>query len=132
MESIWSGTCDIPKRPALQGHQQTQVAVIGAGLAGILTAYLLEQAGKQVIVLEADRIASGQSQNTTAKITAQHGRIYANLISKQGMEKARAYAQANLQAIEQYDQLITEKRIACDFQRRDNYVFSQNKQERCV
>lgn len=129
MESIWSGTCDIPKRPALQGHQQTQVAVIGAGLAGILTAYLLEQAGKQVIVLEADRIASGQSQNTTAKITAQHGLIYANLISKQGMEKARAYAQANLQAIEQYDQLITEKRIACDFQRRDSYVFSQNKQE---
>lgn len=98
-------------------------------MAGILTAYLLKQAGMQVVVLEADRIASGQTQNTTAKITAQHGLIYNKLISKQGIETARGYAQANLRAIGQIERIAARERISCDFQRLDSYVFSQNKQE---
>ena len=69
MESIWTKTCSIPKRETLQKDMETEVAVIGAGMAGILTAYQLQKEGKQVIVIEANRIASGQTRNTTAKIT---------------------------------------------------------------
>ena len=84
MESIWTKTCSIPKREPLQKNIKTEVAVIGAGMAGILIAYQLQKAGKQVVILEADRIASGQTKNTTAKITSQHDLIYANLIQSHG------------------------------------------------
>ena len=56
------------------------MAVVGAGMAGILTAYLLQESGLEVIVVEAARIASGQTAGTTAKITSQHGMIYQYLI----------------------------------------------------
>ena len=71
MESIWS-QYPLRKRSELQGDLETEIAVIGAGMAGILTAYLLQKAGHRAVVLEAARIAGGQTRNTTAKITAQH------------------------------------------------------------
>ena len=73
MDSIWSQTCQIPERAPLEGDIKTEVAVIGAGMAGVLIASALQEAGARVVVLEADRIASGQTRNTTAKITSQHG-----------------------------------------------------------
>lgn len=98
MGSIWSQTCSIGRRPPLRGHLKTQAAVVGAGMAGVLTAYALQQAGLSVVVLEADRIAGGQTQNTTAKITSQHGLIYSRLIQSFGEETARRYAKANQDA----------------------------------
>lgn len=79
MDSIWSQTCQIEARKALSGDLETEVAVIGAGMAGVLIASALQEAGKQVVVLEAERIAGGQTRNTTAKLTSQHGMIYRKL-----------------------------------------------------
>lgn len=129
MESIWTKTCSIPKREPLQKDIKTEVAVIGAGMAGILIAYQLQKAGKQVVVLEADRIASGQTKNTTAKITSQHDLIYANLIQSQGEEKARQYAMANETAIAEYRRIIEEEKIPCDFRETFAYIYSQNKEK---
>ena len=75
-ESIWSRTTKIPPRRPLPGDVTADAAVIGAGMAGMLTAFLLSRRGISVIVLEADRIAGGQTKNTTAKITSQHGLFY--------------------------------------------------------
>ena len=86
MESIWKKTCDSEKRPALKDHIQAEAVVIGAGMTGILTAWQLEQAGVRTVVLEADRIGSGQTGNTTAKITLQHGMFCSALIEKKGEE----------------------------------------------
>ena len=80
MESIWSKSVQIPQRPVCPSDLNVDVAVVGAGMAGILTAYLLKERGRQVIVLEADQIGSGQTKNTTAKITGQHGMRYEKLI----------------------------------------------------
>lgn len=124
IESVWSKTVTIPKRKALSGNQETEVAVIGAGMAGILTAYFLRQAGKEVIVLEADRIASGQTKNTTAKITSQHGRIYSRMMEDYGVEKTRLYAKANEAAMKAYEQIIDKNHIACDFERLPAYLYS--------
>ena len=74
--SLWINTVGLPCYPAWNGDREVDVAVIGGGLAGILTAHFLEQAGRKCVVLEADRIGSGQTKNTTAKVTSQHGLIY--------------------------------------------------------
>lgn len=127
MESIWTKTCSIPKREPLQKDMKTEVAVIGAGMAGILIAYLLQKAGKQVVILEANRIASGQTRNTTAKITSQHGLKYASLIRSIGKEKACQYALANETAINEFRNIIEAEKIPCDFEEISAYIYSDNK-----
>ena len=102
MESIWSASCRIGEREPLRGDIGVEIAVIGAGIAGLLTASALRKAGRQVMVLEANRIASGQTRNTTAKITSQHGMIYRRLIDTLGRDKAKQYAMANEAAIREY------------------------------
>ena len=67
MQSGWSEDTQIRRRESLAGDMEAGAVVIGAGLAGILTAYYLEQTGIRAVVLEADRIGSGQTKNTTAK-----------------------------------------------------------------
>lgn len=124
MESIWRKTIEIPRKEVLKEDIHTKVVVIGAGMAGILTAYLLEEQGMETIVLEAGHIASGQTQNTTAKITSQHNLIYSYLIEKFGEEKAKMYAQANQQAIEQYETIIEKEKIDCHFQRCPSYLYT--------
>ena len=76
MDTIWEKTVDMPSFPAFQGRKKVETAVIGGGIAGILTAYLLALEGREVLVLEADRIGSGQTKGTTAKITVSHCLIY--------------------------------------------------------
>ena len=75
-ESIWEKNLSIPERGQLEETIKTDVCIIGAGMAGILTGYLLQKQGLGVVILEADRIGSGQTRGTTAKITSQHGLIY--------------------------------------------------------
>ena len=103
MDSIWSKTSKQKKRPSLEGDIQTDVAVIGGGITGILTAWHLEQAGIRTVILEADQIGGGQTKNTTAKITSQHGMFCHRFLEKKGEEKARNYVQANQEAFRQYD-----------------------------
>lgn len=124
MKSIWSRTVQIPERKMLKEDVEADVAVIGAGMAGLLTAYFLQQEGKKVVVLEADRIAGGQTKNTTAKITSQHGLIYHTLIQDYGREKARLYADANEMAVKEYERLIKEMQIDCHFEKLPSYLYS--------
>ncbi len=124
MESIWSSTVQIHERGALKEDLSVEAAVIGAGMAGILTAYLLEESGVPVVVLEADRIGSGQTQNTTAKITSQHGLIYSKLIKKMGPQKARLYAMAQEAAISEYGRIIGDGGIKCHFEQLPSYLYS--------
>ena len=124
MESIWSQTVQIDKREHLPGDTNADVAVIGAGMAGLITAYLLKKQGKNVVVLEADRIAGGQTKNTTAKITSQHGAIYKTLIEHYGREKAQLYARANESAIDAYEKIIYDEGIDCHFKRENSYLYS--------
>ena len=124
MASIWSETYCLATRPVLEGRRECEVAVIGGGMAGILTAWELQQRGKDVLVLEANRIGSGQTRNTTAKVTAQHGLIYERLIREQGEERARQYASANQRAVETFRSLIKKKGIKCDWVDCPAYLYS--------
>lgn len=126
MKSVWSESCKFRKRDALNKDIKTDVLVIGAGIAGVLTAYILKQKGREVVVIDAAEIASGNTKNTTAKITSQHDLIYSKLIAEFGEEKARQYAKANELAIKKYKEIIEDKRIECDFEEKPAYVYSLN------
>lgn len=122
-KSIWEEV-QIEARPQLNENKKTEVVVVGAGLTGLLVAYYLQKSGKKVIVLEANRIGSGATCNTTAKITSQHNLIYKELIDYFGQEKAKEYADYNECAIAEYARLVEELKIDCDFETKDSYVYS--------
>lgn len=126
MASIWTLENEFPQMETLKEDKSTQVVVIGAGMAGLLTAYLLYQENVDTIVLEAKKVASGQTMNTTAKITSQHNLTYANLIKDFGEEIARGYALANEEAIKSYAKIIEKNNISCHFKKEPAYVYSVN------
>lgn len=115
-KSIWQKSESIPARPELPGNISTDIAIVGGGMAGILTAHFLEQSGRQCVVLEADRIGSGQTGHTTAKVTSQHGLIYQKLMKCAGKNQAKKYADINQKAIERYKILIEKYQIDCSWE----------------
>jgi len=117
-------------RPSLQGDITTEIAVIGAGMAGILTAYLLQERGCQVVVLECKEAGSGITKNTTAKVTSQHGLIYHKLVTYKGEERAWEYAMANQKAVEKYEEIVSDLGIDCDFQILPNYIYTLDNEQR--
>ena len=122
MDSIWTKTAQLPQFDRLRSDLKTDVLIIGGGLAGVLCAYKLAQAGVDCALVEADHICSGITKNTTAKITSQHGLIYDKLIREFGVERARLYLEANQAALEQYRRLCAN--IDCDFEEKDAFVYS--------
>ena len=106
----------------MSGDAKTDVLIIGGGLCGIMCAYYLEQAGVDYILVEGNKIASGITKNTTAKITSQHGLIYAKLLKSGGKEKAQMYLRANQKALAEYEKLC--QNIDCDFEKKDAYTYS--------
>lgn len=124
MKSIWMDSTLIPRRNSLTGNKRTEVVIIGAGMAGILTAFYLQRHGVHVVVLEANRIGSGQSGFTTAKITSQHNLIYHKLEKSVGKESARLYGKANQLAVEEYGKLIKRYSIQCHYEKKDAYLYS--------
>lgn len=124
MQSLWSKTVQFPKKEELSGNKQIKNVVIGAGMAGILTAYFLKKSGQEVVILEAREIASGQTKNTTAKITSQHGLLYYDMLKKAGKERAEGYARANEAAIKAYQEIIQKEGISCRFEILPAFLYS--------
>lgn len=128
LQSIWTRSCELRERPALDKDIKTEAAVIGGGMAGILTAWELESAGVRTVVLEAERIGSGQTGNTTAKITSQHGMFCSEFLERKGKETAEKYVRANEEAVREYKRIVKEKRIDCDLEQTDSYVYSSDEE----
>ncbi|MBQ7333074.1 MAG: FAD-binding oxidoreductase, partial [Clostridia bacterium] len=122
MESIWKKSAPKVDFEALNGKKSTDVLIVGGGIAGILCAYKLKNAGVDCILAEADRICNGITKNTTAKITIAHGLIYDKLIKRFGEDRARLYLEAQLRAVEEYKLLC--KNIDCDYEIKNSYVYS--------
>jgi glycine/D-amino acid oxidase-like deaminating enzyme/nitrite reductase/ring-hydroxylating ferredoxin subunit len=120
--SLWLATTPRTEYLPLQPGLTVDVAVIGGGLAGLTAATLLKEAGKSVAVLEAGRIVTGVTGNTTAKLTALHGLIYDYLIHHFGRPKAQAYADANQAAISFVEETARRRGIECDFARTEAYT----------
>ncbi len=124
MESIWSTDVTMPRFPPLDGDARTDVLVIGGGLAGVLCAYELRQAGVDCLLVEGNTVGSGVTLGTTAKITAQHGLMGRSLVQALGSDRARLYVQANLEAVGEYRRLCAG--LDCDFREAVSYVYSRD------
>ncbi len=126
MKSIWN---DIkkPEFDTLSGDIKTDVLIIGGGLCGILCAYMLKNAGIDCILAEADKICGGITNNTTAKITIQHGAVYNKIIKKYGVEMAQLYYKSQKDS---FDMLIKLASLTgADLKMCNSFVYSVNDRE---
>ena len=128
MNSIWSETVERKSFAPLTETKSTDVLIIGGGIAGILCAHKLKNAGVDCILVEADEICRGITQDTTAKITLLHGLLYDKMICRFGEEKAGLFTRAQENAIKEYAHLCCN--IDCDFERKDAYVYSLDGRKR--
>ncbi len=122
MEFLWTKEIETPSFSALDGDCETDVLVIGGGMAGVLCALHLHQAGAQYLLVEAKQIGQGITKGTTAVISAQHSTLYQDVVKRLGKERAAKYLHANLQAVERYRTLA--QTIPCDFEDRDSILYS--------
>ncbi|MBQ3063696.1 MAG: FAD-dependent oxidoreductase [Clostridia bacterium] len=128
MESIWQKSTERVSFAPLEGNKNTDVLIIGGGMAGILCADRLCRAGVDCILVEANHICGGVSGNTTAKVTLTHGLLYHTLIRRFGAEQAGLYLKAQQQALSEYAGLC--EKIDCDYRQRDAFVYTLRDKEK--
>jgi glycine/D-amino acid oxidase-like deaminating enzyme/nitrite reductase/ring-hydroxylating ferredoxin subunit len=124
--SLWIETTPATAYPTLEDEVEVDVAVVGAGITGVMTAWLLKREGRRVALVEMLRVGEGATGYTTAKLTVGHNLIYANLAKEHGDEKARIYAASNQWAIERLEELVSGEGIECDWERAPNYVYTED------
>ena len=131
MSSYWiESTKHLEKEyPSLSNNIEVDVCIIGGGLVGITSAYLLSNTNLKVAVLERDNICSHVSGNSTAKITSQHNLFYDYLINSQGRNFAKGYLKANEDAKQNIKDIIEKEKIDCDFSIQDSYVYAYSEKE---
>jgi len=124
--SYWRDSVALQEFPKLQEKIKVDVGIVGAGMTGITTAYLLAKQGLDVCLIEGNTIMNGTTGHTTAKITAQHGLIYDELISHFGIEHAQLYYEANNRAKNFIKQLVNEHKIDCQFTNEDAFLYTKS------
>src|SRR5437016_565764 len=121
--SVWMATANLPSYPVLTEDTQADVCIVGAGIAGMTTAYLLAREGKSVVILDDGSIGGGMTARTTAHLTnALDDRFY-ELERLFGEEGSRLAAQSHTVAIDRVEAIVREEKIDCEFERLDGYLF---------
>lgn len=122
-QPYWMASTTNNEYPTLDKDIKVDVAIVGGGITGILSAYWLNKEGVRTAIIEADRILQGTTGHTTAKITSQHGLIYSK-VQKISEEFARQYADANQTAIQMYESIAKKHNIECDFVPQSAYIYT--------
>lgn len=122
--SLWMDTTPVTSYPYLQEDIEVDVAILGAGIAGLTAADCLTEAGADVAVIEASHVCAGVTGFTTAKITSLHTLVYSKIVKDFGEEKARLYGEANQWAIEHIAGRVDSYGTDCDFIRDDAFTYA--------
>jgi glycine/D-amino acid oxidase-like deaminating enzyme/nitrite reductase/ring-hydroxylating ferredoxin subunit len=130
--SVWAATAALPEFSPLQENLHADVCIVGAGIAGLTTAYLLARAGKRVAVLDAGPVGGGMTQRTTAHITNMLDDRYFEVERLHGREGARLAADSHTAAIDRIETIVKQEHIACDFTRVDGFLFLAEGDERAT
>ncbi|HEV3467891.1 MAG TPA: FAD-dependent oxidoreductase [Pyrinomonadaceae bacterium] len=121
--SVWMATGEVPAGEPLRGDAEADVCVVGAGIAGMTTAYLLAREGESVVVLDDGPVAGGETCRTTAHLVNALDDRYYELERLHGERGARLAAESHTAAVDQIEENVTEEGIDCDFVRLDGYLF---------
>jgi glycine/D-amino acid oxidase-like deaminating enzyme/nitrite reductase/ring-hydroxylating ferredoxin subunit len=127
--SYWIDSTEPTSYPPLRDTIEVDVAVVGGGITGLTTAYLLAKEGRTVAVIDSKRIVRGVTGYTTAKLTAGHGVLYAELIERFGERRARIYAESNQRAVDRVREIASELGIDCDLEAMSNYVYGESPED---
>jgi glycine/D-amino acid oxidase-like deaminating enzyme len=122
-QSLWQQTAALPQYPPLRTAVQTSVAIVGAGIAGLTTAYQLAQAGVAVVVVDDGPVGGGETGRTTAHLTCMLDKGYAEIQRLRGMDGAQAAAASHRAAIAAIERIVAAEAIDCDFRHADGYLF---------
>jgi glycine/D-amino acid oxidase-like deaminating enzyme/nitrite reductase/ring-hydroxylating ferredoxin subunit len=122
-DSLWMLTSDLRVPPALARDLRTEVCVIGAGIAGITTAYVLAKAGKRVVVLDDGAPGGGETGRTTAHLSNALDDRYHVLERLHGLDGSRMAATSHAAAIDRIESIVREEAIDCEFERLNGYLF---------
>lgn len=128
-ETLWQKNINGIERPSFSGDEQFDVLVVGGGLTGFLTSYLLSREGKRVAIIERDRVASGATAYTTAFLTYIVDTDLKKLIKIFGEENAKKIWQSHREAIDSIEKIINDERIECEFLRCPNYIYSRSEKD---
>ena len=127
--SVWQRDLPaLPCFPTLCGDLRCDVAVIGAGMTGLLTAFALREAGMDVVVIEGNIPGSGTTACSTGTSTVQHGFFYRYLMRNFGSALAQRYAFRQRQAVDRYAELVERLSIPCGFSRVPFYLYTRQRQ----
>ena len=122
--SLWHATVGELTRPSLSGDARADVCIVGAGIAGMMTAYLLSRAGKRVIVLDDGPIGGGETGRTTAHLSDALDDRYTELERMHGVKGAHLAASSHRAAIQRIAGIVEAESIECDFEWVDGYLFA--------
>jgi glycine/D-amino acid oxidase-like deaminating enzyme/nitrite reductase/ring-hydroxylating ferredoxin subunit len=121
--SAWMASATVPHFSPLQGDTRSDVCIIGAGLAGMTTAYMLLREGKSVIVIDSDTIGAGETGRTTAHFFPPDER-YFEIERGFGSDKVALVADSYRKATDCVEAIVRAEQIDCDFERLDGYLVS--------
>src|SRR5438094_3306871 len=121
--SAWIASVKLPRHESLTKDATADVCVVGAGIAGLSTAYLLARRGKSVIVLDARQVGSGQTERTTAHLSNAVDDRYVEIERLHGKDGARLTADSHSTAINEIETIVRQEHIECDFERLDGFLF---------
>jgi glycine/D-amino acid oxidase-like deaminating enzyme/nitrite reductase/ring-hydroxylating ferredoxin subunit len=121
--SLWIDTAQTPDTQPLSSDTSTDVCVVGAGIAGLTTAYLLVRAGRAVVVIDAGRIGGGQTSVTTAHLSYVIDDTFKEMLRLHGLDGARLARDSHASAIDLIETICSDESIDCRFERLDGYLF---------
>lgn len=121
--SVWMDTAEVPLESSLAKEVSADVCIVGAGIAGMSTAYLLAREGKSVVVLDDGPIGGGMTERTTAHLVNALDDRYFELERLHGEEGARLAAESHTAAINAVEAIVEQEAINCEFERLDGYLF---------
>jgi glycine/D-amino acid oxidase-like deaminating enzyme/nitrite reductase/ring-hydroxylating ferredoxin subunit len=122
-DSIWAATAKMPTCGRLTESLETDVCIVGAGIAGLTTGYLLTQAGKRVVILDDGPLAGGMTQVTTAHLSSAIDDRFVKIEWWHGERGSRLAAESHAAAIDRIESMVNELGVECDFVRLDGYLF---------